>query len=89
MGKNNHHNEKGIKIIDPKKIDYTFTDNDDPFIKSPSYNDEKNVDSSSKSKVERKNLDRLRHDFKKDTKIRTKGRVVGGQSEQGHSSVYE
>jgi hypothetical protein len=26
MGKNNHHKEKGIKIIDPKKIDYTFTD---------------------------------------------------------------
>ena len=89
MGKNNRHNEKGIKIIDPKKIDYTFTDNDDPFIKSPSYNDEKNIDSSGKSKIERKNIDRLRHDITKDTKIRTKGRVVGGQSKQGHSSVYE
>jgi hypothetical protein len=90
MGKNNHHKEKGIKIIDPKKIDYTFTDNDDLFdIKHSSYTDEKNIDSSDKSKIKGKGIDRLRHDITKDTKIRTKGRVVGGQSKQGHSSVYE
>jgi hypothetical protein len=47
MGKNNHHKEKGIKIIDPKKIDYTFTDKDDLFdIKRSSYTDEKSIDSS-------------------------------------------
>jgi hypothetical protein len=90
MGKNNHHKEKGIKIIDPKKIDYTFTDNDDLFdIKRSSYADEKNIDSSDKSKIKGKGIDRLRHDTTTDTKIRTKGRVVGGQSKQGHSSVYE
>lgn len=90
MGKNNHHKEKGIKIIDPKKIDYTFTDKDDPFnIKPSSYTDEKNIDSSGKSKIKGKDIDRLRHDITKDIKIRTKGRVVGGQSKQGHSSVYE
>jgi hypothetical protein len=90
MGKNNHHKEKGIKIIDPKKIDYTFTDKDDLFdIKSSSHNDEKNIGLSGKSKTERKNIDRLRHDMTKDTKIRTKGRVVGGQSKQGYSSVYD
>jgi hypothetical protein len=90
MGKDNHRKEKGIKIIDPKKVDYTFTDKDDLFdIKSSSYNDEKNIGLSGKSKTERKNIDRLRHDMTKDTKIRTKGRVVGGQSKQGHSSVYE
>jgi hypothetical protein len=90
MGNNNHHKGKGIKIIDPKKIDYTFTGKDDPFnIKSSSYSDEKNIGLSDKSKTERKDIDRIRHDISKDTKIRTKGRVVGGQSKQGHSSVYE
>jgi hypothetical protein len=87
---NNHRKEKGIKIIDPKKIDYTFTGKDDPFnIKSSSYSDEKNIGSTGKSKTERWDINRLRHDITKDTKIRTKGRVVGGQSKQGHSSVYE
>jgi hypothetical protein len=90
MENNNRHKEKGIKIIDPKKMDYTFTNKDDPFnIKSSSYSDEKNIGLSDKSKTERKNIDRLRHDITKDTKLRTKGRVVGGQSKQGHSSVYE
>jgi hypothetical protein len=42
MEKNSHHKEKGIKIIDPKKIDYTFTGKDDPFnIKFSSYSNEK------------------------------------------------
>jgi hypothetical protein len=90
MEKNKHRKEKGIKIIDPKKIDYTFTDKDDPFnIKSSSHSDEKNTGSSGKSKTERRDINRLRHDITKTTKIRTKGRVVGGQSKQGHSSVYE
>ena len=87
MGKNNHHKEKGIKIIDPNKIDYTITDKDGPFIiKSSLYSDEKNIGSSCKSKTERRDINRLRHNITKDTKIRTKGRVVGGQSKQGHSS---
>jgi hypothetical protein len=90
MGKNNHHKEKGIKIIDPKKIDYTFTDKDDLFdIKRSSYTKEKNIDSSDKSKIKGEDINRLRHDITTDSKIRTKGRVVGGQSKQGHSSVYE
>jgi hypothetical protein len=86
---NNHHKEKGIKIIDPKNIDYTFTDKDDPFNIKSSRSDEKNIGSSGKSKTERKDIDRLRHNIAKDTKIRTKGRITGGQSKQGHSSVYE
>ena len=32
MGKDDRHTkEKGIKIIDPEKITYTFTGKDDPF----------------------------------------------------------
>jgi hypothetical protein len=76
--------------MDPKKVDYTFTDKDDPFnIKSSSYSDGKNIGSSGRSNTGRKDIDRLRHDITKDTKIRNKGRVVGGHSKQGHSSVYE
>ena len=83
IGKNNHRKEKGIKIIDPEKIDYTFTDKDDPFnIKSSLFINEKNIDSSSKSKTEKKNTDRIRFDLSKNTKTRTKGRIAGGQSKQ-------
>ena len=90
MGNNNHHKEKGIRIIDSKKIDYTFTSKDDSFnIRFSSYSGEKNIGSSGKSNTERRDINRLRHDITKNTKIRTKGRVVGGQSKQGHSSVYE
>ena len=61
IGKNNHRKERGIKIIDPEKIDYTFTGKDDPFnIKSSLFINEKNIDSSSKSKTEKKNTDRIR-----------------------------
>jgi hypothetical protein len=88
IGKNNHRKEKGIKIIDPERIDYTFTGKDDPFnIKSSLFINEKNIDSSSKSKTEKKNTDRIRFDTSKNTK--TKGRIAGGQSKQSHSSVYE
>ena len=90
MGKDDRHKEKGIKIIDPKKVDYTFTCKDDPFnIVSSLHSDEKNIGSSGKSKTERKDIDRLRHNVAKDTKIRNKGRIAGGQSKQSHSSVYE
>jgi hypothetical protein len=58
-------------------------------IRFSSYSDEKNIDSSGKSKTERMDINRLRQDITKDTKIRTKGRLVGGQSKHGHSSVYE
>jgi hypothetical protein len=48
--------------------------------------DEKNIDSSKKSNTD---IERMRYDITKNAKIRTKGRIAGGQSKQGHSSVYE
>jgi hypothetical protein len=90
MGKNNHQKEKGIKIIDPKKIDYTYTGKDVLFdIKSSSFNNEKTIDSPTKSNTPKKDIERTRHNITKNTKIRTKGRIAGGQSKQSHSSVYE
>jgi hypothetical protein len=87
MGKNNHRKERRIKIIDPKKIDYTYTGHETiSNIESPLDNS-KNRDNSNESKIY-KNDQRLRYGSK-NSKIRTKGRLTGGQSKQGHSSVYE
>jgi hypothetical protein len=89
MGKNNrYHKEREIRILDPRRIDYTYT-NDYSIIdiKSP-LDDGKYKDGSKKSKTE-KDTQQLRHDPTMNTKIRTKGRITGGQSKQGHSSVYE
>jgi len=89
MEKNNHYKERQIKIVDPKKIDYTYTGKDDPFNFKSSYSNEKNIESSKKSNTEKKDVDQIRYDITKNTKIRTKGRIAGGRSKQSHSSVYE
>ena len=89
MGKKNLHNKKGgIKIVNPKRIDYTYTNKDNLFdTKSSSVNRESS-DGSKKPKTE-KDTQQIRYILTKNTKIRTKGRITGGQSKQGHSSVYE
>lgn len=89
MGKNKQPSKRGgIKILDPRRIDYTYTDNINVFdIKSSSDNG-KNNDDSKKSKTE-KDTHHLRYSPTKNTKMTTKGRITGGQSKQGHSSVYE
>jgi hypothetical protein len=89
LGKNNHQKEKEIKILDPKKIDYTYTCKDDLFDIKSSNSDEKTIDSSNRSNKEKKDVKRIRHDITKNTKIRTRGRIAGGQSKQSRSSVYE
>ncbi|HZA61662.1 MAG TPA: hypothetical protein VE573_02225 [Nitrososphaeraceae archaeon] len=46
MGKNNHRKERRIKIVDPKKIDYSYKGKDEPFsTKSTLSAMEKNIDS--------------------------------------------
>ncbi len=89
MGKNKQPSNGGrIKILDPRRIDYTYTDNTIAFdIKSSSGNG-RNNDDSNKSKTG-KDTHHLRYNLTKNTKMRTKGRITGGQSKQGHSSVYE
>ena len=85
MGKNKQrYKGGGIKILDPRRIDYTYTDNTFNInsLENGKYEDSK------KSKTE-KDIHNLRYSFTKNTKMRTKGRITGGQSKQGHSSVYE
>ena len=88
MGKNKQPSKGGgIKILDPRRIDYTYTDNTSVFdIKSSSDNGKYNDDSKSKTE---KDIHHLRYSPTKNTKMRTKGRITGGQSKQDHSSVYE
>jgi hypothetical protein len=89
VGKNKEPSKGGgIKILDPRRIDYTYTDNTSVFdIKSSSDNGKYN-DDSKKSKT-KKDIHHLRYSPPKNTKMGTKGRITGGQSKQGHSSVYE
>jgi hypothetical protein len=57
MGKNDHH-KKGIKILDPKNVDYTFTGKDALLdIKSSTYSNEEHIDSSKRSNKEKKDID--------------------------------
>jgi hypothetical protein len=62
MGKNNRcHKERGIRIVDPKSIDYTYTDDHSlSDFKSPS-DDGKYKDDPKKSKTE-KDTQQLRYD---------------------------
>jgi hypothetical protein len=85
MGKNKQRSKGGgIKILDSRRIDYTYTDNTFNInsLENGKYEDSK------KSKTE-KDIHKLRYSPTKNTKMRTKGRITGGQSKQGHSSIYE
>ena len=54
MGKNNHRKEWRIKIVDPKRIDYTYKGKDELFsTRSTLYSNEKNIYSSQRSKTKR------------------------------------
>ena len=86
MGSEEPPNRRGIRIVDPRKIGYTYTVDDNGF-KINSSADDKD-DSALKKKTE-KDIQRIRHDVTKKARIRNKGRITGGQSKQGHSSVYE
>lgn len=92
MGKNKQPSkEGGIKIIDPRRIDYTYGSDDNIFNIKSSLGAEKNNqnnDSSKKPKT-KKDIQQIRHNLARNAKIRSKGRITGGQSMQGHSSVYE
>lgn len=92
MGKNNQHRkESEIRILDPKRIDYTYR-GDDYMTKIKSSLDHNKINQSdcgSKKLNTNKDVQRIRQDLLKNANIRTKGRITVGQSKQGHSSVYE
>ncbi|MGB8152688.1 MAG: hypothetical protein WCF97_02100 [Nitrososphaeraceae archaeon] len=74
-----------IKIVREGEINYTFLDTDSVNVKRESEDD--NVDKSS-SNIE-KDIIKTRSIDSKKSKVRRKNRIIGGQNQQGHSSVYE
>lgn len=86
MGSDEPPKRRGIRIVDPRKIVYTYIVDDNGFKVNSSADDKDN--SALKKKTE-KDSQRIRHDVTKKANIRNKGRITGGQSKQGHSSVYE
>ena len=74
-----------IKIVREGDINYTFLDTDSVNIKRDSGDD--NVNKSG-SNIE-KDIIKTRSIDSKKSKVRRKNRIIGGQNQQGHSSVYE
>ena len=86
MGSDEPPKRRGIRIVDPRKIGYTYIVDGNGFKINSSADDKDN--SVLKKKTE-KDIQRIRHDVTKKANIKNKGRITGGQSKQGHSSVYE
>ena len=75
--------KKEIKIIPESEVNYTFVDTGLIEIKRESGDVDKNNSSIEKDIIKSRSID------SKKSKIRYKNRIVGGQNQQGHSSVYE
>jgi len=77
--------KKEIKIVRESDTNYTFLDTGFIYIKQDLEDDSTN---KTISNIEKDVLKTRSIDTKK-SKIRYKNRIVGGQNQQGHSSVYE
>ena len=83
----------GVKIIDSKTSDYTFLDNDLLNLKTTAIGNNNDLDNTNnvtpkRSKINN-DIQRVRRVDLEITRSRHKGRTMGGQSKQNHSSVYE
>ena len=75
--------KKEIKIVRETEVNYTFLDTGLIDIERESEEDDKTNSSIEKDIIKSRSID------SKKSKIRYKNRIVGGQNQQGHSSVYE
>jgi hypothetical protein len=77
--------KKEIKIVRESEINYTFIDTGLNDSKAESEDDStiKTMSNIEKDVLKTRSID------SKKSKIRYKNRIVGGQNQQGHSSVYE
>jgi hypothetical protein len=84
----------GVKIINSKTSDYTFLDNDLLNLKTTTIGinnndlDNTNNVTPKRSKINN-DIQRVSRVDLEITRSRHKGRTMGGQSKQNHSSVYE
>ena len=74
-----------IKIVREGEINYTFLDTDSVNVKRESEDDNVN---KSRPNIE-KDIIKTRSIDSKKSKVLRKNRIIGGQNQQGHSSVYE
>ncbi len=79
-----------VKIIGSKSHDYTFLDDNFLKLEYTNISHKKDEDNSNnlvlKDSKQNEDIQRIN---KTDSKSRYKGRIIGGQSRQSHSSVYE
>ena len=75
--------KKEIKIVRETEVNYTFLDTGLIDIELESEDVDKTNSSIEKDIIKSRSID------SKKSKIRYKNRIVGGQNQQGHSSVYE
>ncbi|MGA8404692.1 MAG: hypothetical protein WB664_07730 [Nitrososphaeraceae archaeon] len=75
--------KKEIKIVRETEVNYTFLDTGLIDIERESEDVDKTNSSIEKDIIKSRSID------SKKSKIRYKNRIVGGQNQQGHSSVYE
>ena len=75
--------KKEIKIVRESEVNYTFLDTGLIDIERESGDVDKTNSSIEKDIIKSRSID------SKKSKIRYKNRIVGGQNQQGHSSVYE
>ncbi len=75
--------KKEIKIVRETEVNYTFLDTGLIDIERESGDVDKTNSSIEKDIIKSRSID------SKKSKIRYKNRIVGGQNQQGHSSVYE
>jgi len=76
--------KKEIKIIRESEVNYTFIDT---ALIEKNQEAEANVDK--KNSNAEKDIIKTRSIDSKKSKVRYKNRIVGGQNQQGHSSVYD
>ena len=75
--------KKEIKIVRETEVNYTFLDTGLIDIERESEDVDKTNSSIEKDIIKSRSID------SKKSKVRYKNRIVGGQNQQGHSSVYE
>ena len=91
MGKNNHRKERRIKIVDPKKIDYTYKGKDELFSTKIHFIQQwKRIFTLHRDqKLKKRALIEYAKVSRRIQRQVLRGRISGGQSKQSHLSVYE
>ena len=91
MGKNNHRKERRIKIVDPKKIDYTYKGKDELFSTKIHFIQQwkRILTLNRDQKPKRRTLTEYGKVLRRIQRQVLRWRISGGQSKQNPLSLYE